>query len=171
MNDYVFRQLSLYRGCLENTLLGLIGNGLGMVVGGGLIIAPDVTMLTKVAGGAVTAKSSVGWGLNWYNLTQAFTQDCENYDAPSSAARAVAKVTAPGNNDALLAADAIDLSIDLATGRMIFRYPYGTPTIEGVNGIKRAFDPISKTFTHFKQIKAFQAFEVGRTAYGDLWQE
>jgi hypothetical protein len=151
-------------------ILGLIGNGLGMIVGGSLVVAPDVTMLTKFAGCVILGKSTVGWGLNWYNLTQAFTQDCKNYDAPSSATRLVASVIAPGNSDALLAADAFDLSLDLVTGRMIFRYPYGVPTIEGVNGITRAFDPIDKMFYYSKQIKAFQSFETGKTVYDDLWQ-
>jgi hypothetical protein len=54
---------------------------------------------------------------------------------------------------------------------MIFRYPYGAPTLAGSKGLKQAFDPINNTFTYSKQIKSFQAFEVGRTAYGDLWQE
>ncbi|MCK5228806.1 MAG: RHS domain-containing protein, partial [Desulfobulbaceae bacterium] len=151
--------------------LGLIGSGLGMFVGGTLVAAPDLTMLSKVAGGVVLAKSTAGWGLNWYNLTQAFKEDCDTYDAPPTAARGIASVMAPGNKDALLAADAIDLSIDLAIGRGMLRYPYGKPNLKGVKGLIRPYNPINITFTISKEIKGFQVFEVGKTVYGDLWQE
>jgi len=57
-------------GQFGNSVLGLIGNGLGVAVGGALLGAPEPTMATKVVGGVVLGKSLAGWGLNWYNLVQ-----------------------------------------------------------------------------------------------------
>jgi len=99
--------------------LGLIGNGAGMVVGGALVGAPEPTMATKVVGGVVLAKSITGWGLNWYNLTRALTDDDASLDGPSSAGRAVAGMMCPGNESAQRIADAAELTLDLISGRVV----------------------------------------------------
>ena len=111
-------------------------------------------------------KSVVGWGLSWYNLTQAFKEDCENYDAPSSAMRAIATLAAPGNTNALLAADALDLGIDLMAGRARV-YSYGTPTLQGTKGVTRPYDPVTLTFTHPGPVKTFQATQATQI----IWQD
>lgn len=150
-----------------NSGLGLLGNGLGVVVGSGLLAAPEPTLITKGVGGLVLGKSLAGWGLNWYNLTQAFRDDCETYDAPASAMRAVATIAAPGNTDVLLAADALDLGIDLMAGRASV-YAYGAPTLQGVKGVTRPYDPIALTFTHPGTVKSFQATQTIQTVWQDV---
>jgi len=109
-----------------SSVLGIIGNGVGAAVGGALLAAPEPTMGTKIIGGAVLGKSVAGWGLNWHNLVQSLTQPCDNYDAPSSAARAAASLVAPGNKDAQRLADAADLTLDFLSGRGRI-YPYRGP--------------------------------------------
>ena len=150
-----------------NSSLGLLSNSLGLVVGSALLAAPEPTLVTKAVGGVVLGKSVVGWGLNWYNLTQAFTNDCEAYDVPSSALRAMGALAAPGNTDVLLAADALDLGIDLMSGRARV-YSYGTPTLQGTKGVTRPYHSVSLTFTHPGPVKTFQAAESAVTVKNDL---
>ncbi|MDY6827723.1 MAG: hypothetical protein SVV67_11305, partial [Bacillota bacterium] len=116
--------------------------------------------------GVVLGKSVVGWGLSWYNLTQALKKDTVAFDAPSSATRAIAALAAPGNEDAMLFADAADLSIDLLAGNARV-YAYGTPTIEGVKGVTRAYDAVETVFTQPGVVKRFQEFQTLQTVWDD----
>jgi hypothetical protein len=152
-----------------SSLLGIIGNGLGVVVGSVLVVTPEVTMVTKVIGGLVLAKSVVGWGLNWYNLTQALKEESPAWDAPSSAFRGVAVLATPGSTDAILLADALDLGIDLASGRG-YRYAYGAPKLLGSKGFVRRFDPVEKFFAvpYPVFVNAFQGAQVVQVTYEDL---
>ncbi len=135
---------------------------MGVIVGGALLGAPEPTMLTKAVGGVVLGKSTIGWGLSWYNLTQALTNDCDDYDAPSSATRAAATLIAPGNQDALLFADAVDLGIDLMSGRPKIKTNYLDPTII------RDFDVIGKTFFNPGLITTFQATQAAQIVDQDI---
>jgi RHS repeat-associated protein len=141
--------------------LGIAGNGLGLVVGAGLVGTPEFTGATKVVGGIVFAKSLTGLTLNWYNFLQSISQDCPDFDAPSSATRLAASTLAPGNEDALLAADAADLTIDLLSGRGAIR-----PNALNMS-IKRSVDPINKTFTNPSLIKTFQGTQSAQIAIQD----
>jgi hypothetical protein len=153
-------------GQARSAALGLISNSLGVVVGSSLLVVPEPTMGTKIVGVIVLGKSVAGWGLSWYNFTQAFTQPTNRFDAPSSATRAVAAMTAPGNKDALLAADAADLTIDLLAGRGSV-YAYGKPTIKGAKGVKKSFDPVKRTFTNPGPIKSFQSLQTSERIIND----
>ncbi len=98
--------------------LGLLGNGAGVIVGGALVGAPEPA--TTVVGGVVLTKSVAGWGLNWYNLTRAFSDD-PHYDAPSTLPRAIAG-TFSCKPEAQRLADVADLGIDLLAGRLPVGY-------------------------------------------------
>jgi uncharacterized protein RhaS with RHS repeats len=150
-------------GQLGSSVLGLVGNGLGIFVGSILLGTPEPTLATKAIGAVVVGKSTVGWGLNWYNLTQSFNDSCEKYDAPASAARAVATVVSPGNQDAQAIADVVDLSIDFASGRGA-AYAYKTTFGIATKGPKFRFDPSSKILTNPSIVPAFQTTQV--TAIG-----
>jgi len=102
-----------------NAFLGILGNGAGMIVCGALLAAPEPTMATKIIGGAVLTKSTAGFGLSFYNFTSAFTQESNQYDAPSSLARVGATIINSCNSDLLKYADILDLTLDFASGRVI----------------------------------------------------
>jgi len=143
-----------------SSLLGIAGNGLGVVVGSGLLAAPEPTMATKVIGGLVLSKSVAGWGLNWYNLIQSLKEDCTQFDAPSSATRAIASIVAPGSSDAQRAADAVDLGLDFMSGRGAIR-AYGKPSFPGVgNSVTRRIDPANNIFRNPAIMPAFQGSQV-----------
>ena len=96
--------------------LGIITNGLGIAASIGLAAVPDPTLLTKVAAGAVALKSGYGLQANFNNLGAAlFDQAPVSKGALTTD---VAQIVAPGNEGAQKFALAVDLSIDLATGRI-----------------------------------------------------
>ena len=143
-----------------SSLLGIAGNGLGVVVGSGLLATPEPTMGTKIIGGLILGKSVTGWGLNWYNLTQSLKEECTKYDAPSSATRAIASIVAPGSADAQRAADAVDLGLDFMSGRGAIR-AYGRPSFPGVgNSVTRRIDPASNIFRNPTIMPVFQGTQV-----------
>jgi len=81
--------------------------------------------------------------------------------------RAAATLVAPGDEDVLLAADALDLGIDLMTGRARV-YAYGTPTLQGVKGVTRPYDPVTLTFTHPAPVLWFQRSQTAQTVLQDI---
>jgi RHS repeat-associated protein len=153
---------------MASSSLGIVGNGLGVFVGSALISAPEPTMATKIVGGVVLGKSVAGWGLNWYNFTQSFRKDCSNYEAPSSAARAIASLTSPGNMDAQRAADILDLSIDLLSGRGAIK-AYGKPSFPGIGkSVTKGYDPASKIFKNPKIVPLFLGTQVVSTGVDNI---
>ena len=141
--------------------IGFVGNGLGVLVGDSLLAIPEPTMATKVVGGLVLGKSVAGWGLSSYNFTQAFMHDSPSYDAPSSAARAIVSAVAPGNEDALLCADAADLTIDLLSGRGTIKSNAFDPSIT------RSFNTVNKYYNIPELINAFMLSQTGQV----MWQD
>jgi hypothetical protein len=135
-------------------LLGIAGNGAGTIVGAVLLGALEPTAITKVAGGVVLGKSLSGIYLNLENLERALV-DAEGaeHDLPSSLPRLIADETFPGNKDAQYIADAIELSIDLASGNIaigiklrpsgFLKSPQGYPPIDSSQ-----FLPTIKTFNN-----------------------
>ncbi|HDZ39139.1 MAG TPA: RHS repeat-associated core domain-containing protein [Marinobacter sp.] len=112
---------------VASSTLGLLGNGAGAIVGGALVGAPEPS--TTVVGGVVLTKSVAGWGLNWYNLTRALTDDSQ-YDIPSTLPRVIAR-TVSCNPDATRIADAVDLGVDLLAGRLPVGYiPIGGSALD-----------------------------------------
>ncbi len=136
-------------------VLNLAGNGLGVITGSAMLGLPEPTMATKIVGGVVLGKSLAGWGLNWHNLTTAFTQDTSEYDAPSTAMRAAATVIAPGNDKALLAADSVDLGFDFLTGRPRIHSNFLVPSIT------KSVDLVDRYFMNPGAVKALQYLQQG----------
>lgn len=105
--------------------LGLLGAGAGALVGGMLVGVP--TGVSQIVGGIILAKSLYGWGTNWYGMTRAFSSDA-SYDIPAgyqTLPRAVA-TSAFGSSDAARGiADASELALDFAGGRVMFSFAKG----------------------------------------------
>lgn len=95
-------------------ILGMGSNAFGLVVGFGLSVTPEPTMLTKVAAVAVTAKSSYGLVANYNNLLNTL-----NGQEPSSTGGLgtdLANVVAPGNKTIKAMGTVSELSLDILTG-------------------------------------------------------
>src|SRR5271165_74961 len=100
-------------GALGSASLGVVSNGLGIAVGGGLMGVPSG--VSQVVGFVVIAKSWYGLEANAVNAWKAATD--QNPYSTGSLATDIADAAAPGNHRAQLAATAIDLASDLAVGR------------------------------------------------------
>ena len=141
-------------GAVASNFVGILGNGAGMVVGGALLAAPEPTMLTKVAGGAVLAKSIYGWGASWYGLTRAFSDD-NAYDIPqdyTTAPRALTCTAVGGCTDVGRGmADIADLGLDFASGRVSVDStlrPKGAERLPMILDLEKPRSlPVSATFT------------------------
>jgi len=110
--------------------LGMLSSGAGAVVGvagisggGALLAAPDPTLLTKAAGlgtisysSALLANSSGNFILNAQNFASALRD--KPAGVPGSLAEGVAGIAAPGSINAQLLANAFNLTLDLASGRV-----------------------------------------------------
>ncbi|WP_315530409.1 RHS repeat-associated core domain-containing protein, partial [Delftia acidovorans] len=131
-----------------NNGLGILGNAGGAIVGGALLAAPEPTLVTKVAGSAVLSKSAYGFGASWYGFTRALSDD-PSYDIPSdqsSLPRAL--VCAAGCNDAGRGvADVMDLSLDLAVGKIPVNNKIKLPIKWGMDVDPPWKQPVSSMFT------------------------
>lgn len=116
-SDFGESNSSIRWGQLFDASLGIIGNGLGMIVGGALLGAPEPTTATKWVGAAVMTKSTAGFGLSVHNFTQAIMREDDRYDAPETLLRAGAVMIDPENETLQRFADASDLTLDLMAGR------------------------------------------------------
>jgi RHS repeat-associated protein len=152
---------------LGNATLGIFGNALGLGVSSALLTVPDPTLSTKVLGYVVGAKSAAGLALNANNLISSLS-DSDTHDLPSSATRAIAQIAFPGDQNAQLLADAVDLSIDLVSGSGS-NYPYGKPTLvdTGVSMPVKSFDSVDSLFEQPGIVKGFQVFQAAQVAYQD----
>ncbi|CAB5711608.1 Cell wall-associated polypeptide CWBP200 [Delftia tsuruhatensis] len=131
-----------------NNGLGILGNAGGAIVGSALLAAPEPTLITKVAGSAVLSKSVYGFGASRYGFTRALSDD-SSFDIPSdqsSLPRTL--VCAVGcNNTGRGVADAIDLSLDLAVGKIPVSNKIKLPIKWGMDVDPPWKQPISSMFT------------------------
>ena len=97
-------------------VIGMLGNGLGVIASGGLLSAPEPTMVTKVAGYALGVRSIYGFGANATNFTKALMD--EEAVSKGSLLTDAAQLLARNNADAQRVATAIDLTLDLMTGKV-----------------------------------------------------
>ncbi|TVP81333.1 MAG: RHS repeat protein [Puniceicoccaceae bacterium] len=104
---------------LGRAALGMVVNGIGVVVGVGVAAIPEPSMVTVAAGGTLALKSGYGFGANWQNFTMALV-DADPVST-GTLANDVAQVIAPGNQNAQTAATILDLGTDLASGQIIAR--------------------------------------------------
>ncbi|MCX6937525.1 MAG: DUF6531 domain-containing protein [Verrucomicrobia bacterium] len=158
-------------GDLFSATLGIAGNGLGLATGFLLGIAPEPTLLTKVAAVAVVGKSSYGFGVSVQNAVAAIR------DKPAvskgSLANDVAELVAPGNQNAQYAATAIDLSSDLLLGRIGANHAQSLAgqTVRGANGFP-LYDMQYQTVNNFQNLErvsnAFTAASVSQTIYDNF---
>ncbi|PXA03908.1 hypothetical protein DDZ13_09720 [Coraliomargarita sinensis] len=104
-------------GQLGKATLGIVANGIGVVVGIGVAAIPEPSMATVAAGVVITGKSSYGFGANWQNFTMALV----NGDPVStgSLANDVAETISPGDPTAQKIATIADLGTDLIGGQII----------------------------------------------------
>ena len=96
--------------------IGIVGNGAGLVVGGFLLLAPEPTLLTKVAGTVVTGKSLYGLGVNSANFYRAFKD--ESPVSTGSLFGDVAQKAVPGSKLAQGTALGLDITTDLLSGNI-----------------------------------------------------
>ena len=108
-------------GDVASNAVGAMASGAGIVLGGALVLAP--TGVSQVIGGVVLAKSTYSWGTSVYNLARSFDDD-SSYDIPSNyqtLARSAASLVTCDENGQLIA-DALDLGLDLMSGRAVAGY-------------------------------------------------
>lgn len=155
-------------GDLGSATLGIAGNGLGLATGFLLGIAPEPTMVTKVAAVVVVGKSSYGFGVSAQNFWAALKD--ESPVSKGSLANDVADLVAPGNQNAQYAATAIDLASDLALGRIGANHAQSLVgrTVRGANGFP-LYDMQYQTVNSFERLEtvadAFTMLSVGQTGY------
>ena len=103
-------------GELASASLGLVTNTIGIATSITLAAVPDPTLLTKVAAGTLAFKSGYGLSASGLNFWDALVENDPR--SKGSFAKDVANLAAPGNENAQKAAAAIDLTTDLAIGRI-----------------------------------------------------
>jgi RHS repeat-associated protein len=91
---------------------GIVGNGLGLIGGFALAVAPEPTCLTKVAAVVVVTKCSYGLGASIGNLVAALRD--EQPLSTGALANDIARVVAPNSATAQHVATGVDLVTDFA---------------------------------------------------------
>lgn len=159
-----------------NNTMGVVGSGAGIIVGAGLLGAPEPTMATKAAGTAVISKSIYSWSTSWYGLARAFSGDVA-YDIPGqyqTLPRAVVASLGSSSYTAQRVADVLDLGVDFASGRIpvgYFQIGPGYKMLYGYSGcsltelgfVSNMMTPGANKFVNTMQI--LQTIQYSREAF------